>query len=258
MKINQQNIETVYKAELPKLKSYLYRLTCDKELINDIAQDTFLKAIEKKDTFNGNSSLKTWLFSIATRTTYDYLRKRKRWPESAQDEARKLAESDEKYSNEFIRINTESTSGAFEIKEHISFCFTCISKTLPIEQQVTLILKDIYEFKVDEISTILDFPKGTTKHRLFEARKKMNAIFEKRCALVNKNGVCYQCSELDDFFNLGKKKQHVSFQPKNTKDKEEFYTLRAQLVKGINPVDSNGSELEDNIMQVLREAIDDK
>ena len=206
----------------------------------------------------GNSTLKTWIFSISTRTTLDHLRKKKRWSENAQDEARKLAESDKKYSDEFIRINSESINGTFEIKEHISFCFTCISKTLPIEQQVSLILKDIYGFKVDEISSILDCLRGTTKHRLFEARIKMNKVFEKRCALVNKNGICYQCSELNDFFNPGRNKEQINLQPKNPDDKEDYYVLRAQLVKGINPIDSEGSELEDSIMQVLRKAIGDK
>ncbi len=32
------------------------------------------------------------------------------------------------------------------MREHIDYCFTCISKTLPIENQVALILKDIYDF----------------------------------------------------------------------------------------------------------------
>jgi RNA polymerase sigma-70 factor (ECF subfamily) len=250
-------IETVYKEELPKLQSYLYRLTCDKDTVEDIAHDTFVKALEKQEQYKGDSSLKTWLFSIATNLALDYLRKKKRWSENAQDEARKLAESNHKYPEEFIRVQEESPAGAFEVKEHISFCFTCISKTLAIEQQVTLILKDIYEFKIDDISSILNCPRGTTKHRLFEARQKMNSIFDRRCALVNKNGVCYQCSELDDFFNPGKKKQQISLRPQNTENKEEWYTMRAGLVKAIDPINSKGSDLEDSIMQVLREAIGD-
>ena len=258
MSKHSQQIQSIYKSELKKLQSYLYRLLCNKAAVEDIAHDTFVRALEKQEQFKGDSSLKTWIFSIATNLAIDYLRKRKRWPDNAQDEARKLAESDNKYSGEFIRINQESTAGAFEVKEHINFCFTCISKTLSIEQQVSLILKDIYEFKVDEISTILDCTRGTSKHRLFEARKKMNNIFDRRCALVNKKGICYQCSELDDFFNPGKKKEQVNLQPKKSNDKEDYYTLRAQLVKAIDPLDSEGNELEDNIMQVLRKAIGDE
>lgn len=249
------DISKMYRDFLPELKSYLYRLTCDKEITNDLAQDTFIKVIEKHNQFEEQSSMKTWIFSIATNLAIDWLRKRKRWSETAQDDSKALAQSDPTYRNTFLDIRQNSPNGAFDFKEHISFCFTCISKTLVIEQQVTLILKDIYDFKVSEISIILSSPTGTVKHWLFLARQTMTEIFERRCALVNKEGACYQCSELNGLFNPNQKKLKNVF-PKA--DKEKLYELRAELVKAINPLCSNGSELESSIMQVLRKAINDK
>ena len=255
MSSTETDIPKVYADFLPELKSYLYRLTCDKEITNDIAQDTFIKVIEKQNQFEGKSSLKTWIFSIATNLAIDWLRKRKRWSETAQDDSKALAQSAPTYRTTFLDISQNSPTGAFNFKEHISFCFTCISKTLVIEQQVTLILKDIYDFKVSEISIILSSPSGTIKHWLFTARQTMNEIFDRRCALINKEGVCYQCSELNGLFNPKQKKLENVF-PKA--GKEKLYELRAELVKAINPLSSNGSELEDSIMQVLRKAINDK
>lgn len=248
-------IEKTYNELLPELKSFIYRLTCDKEATNDLAHDTFVKVIEKQNLFKGASSAKTWIFSIATNLAIDWLRKRKRWSEIAQDDAKALAQSDPTYRATFLDISQNSPIGAFDFKEHISFCFTCISKTLFIEQQVTLILKDIYDFKVSDISIILKSPIGTIKHWLFSARQIMTDIFDRRCALVNKEGVCYQCSELNGLFNPKQKKLENAFP---TEKKEKLYELRAQLVKAINPLYSNGSELEDSIMQVLRKAINDK
>lgn len=247
-------ISNVYKDLLPKLKSFLYRLTCNKEIANDLAQDTFLRVIEKQDQFKGHSSLKTWIFSIATNLALDWLRKRKRWSETAQDDSKALAQSDPIYRTTFLNISKNSPVGAFNFKEHIDFCFTCIAKTLVIEQQVTLILKDIYDFKVSEISVILCSPVGTVKHWLFSARQTMAEIFDRRCALVNKEGVCYQCSELNGLFNPKQKKLENTFP---TGDKKDLYILRAKLVKAIDPLSSNGSELEDALMQVLRKAIHD-
>lgn len=249
------DISKAYKDYLSELKSYLYRLTCDKEIVHDIAQDTFIKVIEKHNQFEGQSSLKTWIFSIATNLAIDWLRKRKRWSETAQDDSKALAQSDPTYRTIFLEISQNSPNGAFDFKEHISFCFSCISKTLVIEQQVTLILKDIYGFKVSDISIILSSPAGTVKHWLFIARQTMTDIFERRCALVNKEGVCYQCSELNGLFNPNKKKLKNVFPKAN---KEKLYELRAELVKEIDPLRSNGSELENSIMQVLRKAINDK
>jgi len=251
------DIENTYKELLPELKSYLYRLTCDKEASNDLAQDAFVKVIEKQEQFKGQSSIKTWVFSIGTNHAIDWLRKRKRWNETAQDEAKTIAQSDHTYRTTFLDIHQNSPSGAFDFKEHINYCFTCITKTLPIEQQVALILKDIYDFKVDEISLILGSPEGTVKHWLFTARKTMMDIFDRRCALINKNGACYQCSELNGLFNPKQKKIENLFPPSNN-NKVELYELRTKLVKVINPLYSDGSDLEDSIMQVLRKAINDK
>lgn len=249
------DISKAYTDFLPELKSYLYRLTCGREIANDLTHDTFLKVIEKQHQFKGQSSLKTWIFSIATNLAFDWLRKRKRWPETAQDDAKALAQSDPTYRTDFLDISENSPAGVFDFKEHINFCFTCIAKTLVIEQQVTLILKDIYDFKVNEISIILDSPEGTVKHWLFSARKIMTEIFDRRCALVNKKGVCYQCSELNGLFNPKQKKLQNVFQKA---DKKKLYILRARLVKAINPLSSNGSALEDTLMQVLRKAINEK
>ena len=44
---------------------------------------------------------------------------------------------------------------AYEIREHIDYCFTCVSKMLDIEQQIALILKDVYEFQVKIIVSII-------------------------------------------------------------------------------------------------------
>lgn len=147
MQKTEFDISEKYRELLPGLKSFLYRLTCDKEITNDLAQDTFIKVIEKQNQFKGQSSFKTWIFSIATNHALDWLRKRKRWSETAQDDAKALAQSDSTYRTTFLDINKNSPSGVFDIKEHISFCFTCISKTLVIEQQVTLILKRYLRFQ---------------------------------------------------------------------------------------------------------------
>lgn len=251
-------ISETYKELLPELKSFLYRLTCDKEISEDIAHDTFIRVIEKQDQFRQQSSIKTWIFSIATNLAIDWLRKRKRWNETAQDDAKSLAQSDKKYRDLFLDIHQNSPEGSFNFKEHINFCFTCIAKVLAIELQVTLILKDMYDFKIKEIAIVLKTPEGTIKHWLFTARKTMTEIFDRRCALINKNGACHQCSELNGLFNPKQQIQENILIQSNNSNKKELYSIRAKLIKSINPLDSDGSDLEDAIMQVLRTAISDK
>ncbi|HMI64258.1 MAG TPA: sigma factor [Puia sp.] len=63
----------------------------DRDDVDDLAQDTFIKAFTKISTFNQDSSLKTWVFKIATNLAYDHLRKFKRWGTDAQDRGADLA-----------------------------------------------------------------------------------------------------------------------------------------------------------------------
>lgn len=252
--------ESLFSQIHGQLKSYLYRLFVDRNDVEDISHDTFVKVFDKISSFRGESSLKTWIFQIATNLAYDELRKRKRWQVDAQDRARSLAGGSEEIKHEFNSVHSTSPYGNYEIKEHIDFCFTCISKTLMIEQQVALILKDIYDFSVNDISYILNKSSGVVKHLLVDSRKTMIHVFDNRCALVNKNGMCHQCSELNGYFNP-KQNQHEAImsieltKSSLVKNKEELFELRTQLIKVIDPLKSSGADLQDVIMKCTRKAI---
>jgi RNA polymerase sigma-70 factor (ECF subfamily) len=244
----------------PQLKSFLYRLLVDRNDVEDIAQDTFVRAYERLGDFRGDSSLKTWVFRIASNLALDMLRKKGRWPLDAQDRSRSLAMSTPSIAEGFLQVNRHSPHGAYVLKEHIDFCFTCLAKTLPIQQQIALILKDVYDFSISEICMVLDLSSGVVKHLLHDARSSMEEIFEHRCALISKNGMCEQCSELAGYFNP---RQHhreelldiEMVREAGRSDAAGLYSLRAKLVSAIDPLRSEGAVLQDIIMQCTRQAI---
>ena len=232
-----------------QLKSYILRITASIADAEDIVHDTYIRASEKLDSFNGQSSLKTWLFAIASNLAKDNLRARKRWIENVTDITKEAALSNPEFFEEAIHIRTNSLQGQFEIKEHIAFCFTCISKSLPLEQQLCIFLKEVYEFKVNEIAQILDTTEAMIKYYLHTGRSKMINIFEGRCALINKKGVCHQCSELNGIFNPKQKFQEevvkIDMARESDKaDKEHLFDLRMKIIQGIDPFKSNAAELQ--------------
>lgn len=254
------SFQTLFAEFQNQLKSYLYRLLTDRNDADDLTHDTFIRAFDKISTFNQDSSLKSWVFKIATNLAYDHLRKLKRWPADAQDQGANLAIGTKEIQQSFRIVHQTSNAGAYEMKEHIDFCFTCISKTLPIENQVALILKDIYDFQVKEICLILDKTAGVVKHLLNFSRDTMTDIFDNRCALVNKNGVCDQCSQLNGIFNPKQDQQEQRMKLELVKEstkfnRSELFTLRTILVKAIDPLHSPGADLQDIIMRCTRTAI---
>lgn len=72
------NIQTIYEQNKQDVYSYLLSLTHNKSLSEDLTSDVFLGAIKALPAFRGNSSIKTWLFSIARHKWYEHLRKGKK------------------------------------------------------------------------------------------------------------------------------------------------------------------------------------
>ncbi|MEP7143846.1 MAG: RNA polymerase sigma factor [Ferruginibacter sp.] len=244
-----------------QLKSYILRITASIADSEDIVQDTYIKASEKLNTFKGQSSIKTWLFAIASNLAKDSLRARKRWVENVTDITKEAALSDPRFFKEAMLIHTTSPQGQFEIKEHIAFCFTCIAKSLPLEQQISILLKEVYEFKVNEIAQILDTTEAMIKYYLHTGRSKLITIFEGRCALINKQGVCHQCSELNGIFNPKQKFQEELVKIDMAKeaessDKEHLFDLRMKVIQGIDPFKSNAAGLQLHHLEYNRKVME--
>jgi RNA polymerase sigma-70 factor (ECF subfamily) len=244
-----EQLESEYVACKGALQSYLLRITASVPDTEDIVQDTYLKAAEKLTTFRGDSSLKTWLFAIATNLAKDNMRARKRWSENVTDIAREAAHEDPNFFREAKHLQNTSPYAQFEIREHIAFCFTCIAKSLPLEQQLSLLLKEVYTFKLEEIAQILRSSLEMIKYYLHTGRTKMIQLFDGRCALVSKKGVCHQCSELNGLYNPKQKFQEEAVKIEMVKaaansDKEHLLDLRMQILRDIDPFTSPASALQ--------------
>ncbi|MDH5447158.1 MAG: RNA polymerase sigma factor, partial [Gammaproteobacteria bacterium] len=173
-----------------ELKTYLFRLLTDRHECEDVLQETYIKFSQNIDSFRGDSSFKTWVYSIATNLAKNILTKQARWETNYQDRGRDLHVQNHELSEKLYEVFFASPDVSLEISKHLDYCFTCISKTLPLVQQICLLLKDVYGFKQDEIQKITGLSEGKVKHGIADARKTMINIFDNRCALIKKEGVC--------------------------------------------------------------------
>lgn len=139
------------------VRSAIYWMVRDQN-IDDIVQDSFLKAWRSFDSFEENSSFKTWIYRIAMNTTYDYLRK------SAKN---KVEEAIEIESYENIPLQDLISHGI---------------KLLNIKHRETFILFYKFGYTQKEISQILSISEGTVKSRIHHSKEKFTTF-------LNKNGV---------------------------------------------------------------------
>jgi RNA polymerase sigma-70 factor (ECF subfamily) len=257
--MESQDLNTEFELHRKQLRSFIFRITANREDTEDILQETWLKASTRLNTFQGRSSLKTWIFAIATNLARDHHRARARWPVNATDMAREESMRDpDRYISRFLEINA-TPHGIFELREHVGFCFTCIGKTLPLEQQVVVLLKEIFQFTIAEIAEIVEATPGVVKHHLFNARQDLQRIFDERCTLINKEGVCHQCSELNGLFNpkqdFQQQKLAAGFDGREDPEKQNFLQLRMRIGQAIDPYECDGRDLHffhfDHINQVV-------
>ncbi|MDO5978959.1 RNA polymerase sigma factor [Flavivirga spongiicola] len=239
-----------------ELSSFIFRLLTNKQDTEDVIQDTYIKTFERLDTFRGISSFKTWVFSIALNTAKNHLSKQKRWKENAQDLGADSHSKSAELSAKMKIVFEQTPERNYEIKEHINYCFNCINKTLLLKQQVCLLLKEVYHFKVSEIIEITKFTEGVVKHALADARNNMMRIFNSRCSFINKKGICHQCTTLKGVLNPD---QHAHIEAQqiklvkegNTGNQDYLLNLRLELVRGIDPLHSKNSILNTYMLENL-------
>lgn len=244
--MNRKDLDIQFDDLKSELSSYIFRLVTNRELTEDIVHDTYIKVVGNIDTFQGSSTFKTWVFSIATNHSKNILIRQNRWLVNAQDYGAMLHVKSQEHWNAFQQVFNSTPEQEYEVKEHLEYCFNCINKTLEIEQQVCLLLKEVYDFKVHEIMQITELSEGKVKHAIADARKTLVTIFDQRCAFVNKKGVCHQCTELTGILN-SKQDVHIKanelklVRKQKTENQERLLDIRLELVRSIDPLNSKNT-----------------
>jgi RNA polymerase sigma-70 factor (ECF subfamily) len=134
---------------------FLRNLTGNKEDAEDLTQQTFLRAWEALPSFRGDSSLSTWLHSIAYREYTHWLRSRREFVPL--DE---IVDMPDEQANQ----NLEAVLLRWAIYR------------LDPEHREVFVLYYVQGFSVSEIAKIIGVPAGTVKSRLFFARQKLREL----------------------------------------------------------------------------------
>lgn len=157
--------ERVYQETSKDVRGLLCRLAGE-NAADDLLQETYIKAWKNIARFNHSSHIKTWLYRIATNTTYDYFRK-------------------EKLKSLLLLTPTQNLQATNEGQIDLKQLLEKGLSHLPIKQRVVFTLYYYEEKTIDEISDILQCSPGTVKSRLHHAR----ANYKK---FLIKNGVQYE------------------------------------------------------------------
>jgi len=139
---------------------FLYRIRPND--VEDMVQEVFIRAIKGLDSFQGNSSPKTWLFSIARNVAIDEIRKRKRnkWKELLSNEINKEP-MDTHTPDFFLQLNEENK----QLYQSI--------QALKDNYRDVLILRGINELTTEEAAAILNWSDNKVRSTYHRAKKAL-------------------------------------------------------------------------------------
>ncbi|MEM7436504.1 MAG: RNA polymerase sigma factor [Myxococcota bacterium] len=179
----------------PKLRGVIRRFVGHPDETEDLVQGTLLRAWESRASFRADSEFSTWLCAIGSRLAIDHLRRQKRWRVRAQVAYGNECGRDPELGGEVQRA-LAAPDEVFDVREHISYCFSCVGRSLNPDEYGAVVLREIAGLSNREAAKTVGVTESVLRHRLAAGRRVLADAFDDLCSLVNKNGVCYQCQGL--------------------------------------------------------------
>lgn len=159
-------LQDVYAEYSKDIYRYFYGLTLDAGLSEDLTADVFLEAVKSLHTFKNDSSMKTWLYSIARHCWFHYLRKKKIQPPTISDEVFLMGGLIDESSME----KTVSDRSMIErIKEILHLLSPQAEKVMKMRMD---------GFSYHEISTEMKISENSARVIEFRARTKIKQILK--------------------------------------------------------------------------------
>ena len=156
-----------------RIQRLIARMVRDVDLVEDIAQETFIRAYRALPKFRGDAQFYTWLYRIAVNTAKKTLIDFKRDP-TVVESALRSGDDDETYRPETEPISHETPDTVLAAKQ-ISAVVNAAMEALPDDLRQAVTLREIEGLSYEEIAEVMNCPIGTVRSRIFRAREAISA-----------------------------------------------------------------------------------
>ena len=159
-----------YRRRIERLVSRIVR---DTELVQDIAQETFVRAYRALPQFRGESAFYTWLYRIAVNTAKKALADRARDPLVSESSLVGAGREEEETSRIDYELTDAATPEAVLASKEIARTVNAAIEALSEDLRQAITLREIEGLSYEEIAELMNCPIGTVRSRIFRARESI-------------------------------------------------------------------------------------
>ena len=168
-----------------RIERLIGRMVRDTDLVQDIAQESFIRAYRALPQFRGDSAFYTWLYRIAVNTAKKALMDLKRNP-LVYEGSMRSGDDDNETSRIGHELTTDETPETVLAAQEIAAQVNAAMDALPEDLRQAVTLREIEGLSYEEIATVMACPIGTVRSRIFRAREAISARV--RPLLENRTG----------------------------------------------------------------------
>ncbi|MGC4378135.1 RNA polymerase sigma factor SigX [Fictibacillus sp. Mic-4] len=171
----EDSFDRLYEEYHQSLFQYIFYMVRNREVAEDLVQEVYIKVLKSYKSFEGKSSEKTWLHSIARHVTIDWIRKQNRRKKKllffTLSEKENLIKDHEPLPDEWVTQ-----------KESVKQLYKTLHKCTQDQQQV-LILRFIQSLSITETAAVLGWSESKVKTTQHRAVKRLRDLLDQRLGL---------------------------------------------------------------------------
>lgn len=153
-----------------RIERLISRMVRDSDLVQDIAQETFIRVYRALPQFRGDSAFYTWLYRIAVNTAKKMLMDMKRDP-LVLESSLHSGEDGEETSRAESELSDGETPEAVLASKEIAAAVNAAVEALSEDLRQAITLREIEGLSYEEIADLMNCPIGTVRSRIFRARE---------------------------------------------------------------------------------------
>ena len=154
-----------------RIERLIARMVRDTDLVQDIAQESFIRAYRALPKFRGESAFYTWLYRIAINTAKKALMDIKRDPVVTESSLLQVNDDEDETSRGGRELTDGSTPDAVLASKEIAAAVNAAIEALSEDLRQAITLREIEGLSYEEIAELMSCPIGTVRSRIFRARE---------------------------------------------------------------------------------------